>query len=162
MFCDRPHTLLLHSVPRASPNKRCISLVLLYPCSFSTYSGVQDQTRKDVVLGDSSHIPIVRADLLPRHVLCLPHLVPHLYSTLLYSALLYSGGEEGEGRLPKGGVVSPIYSIMLYYMLRHSSLSDLSLLIERWAAGEMFSIRFLSCTFSYILIYSILLYSTLP
>ena len=45
--CDTPRTLLW------LPNNYCISLVCLYCCSSSTYSGVLDQKRKEVVLGRS-------------------------------------------------------------------------------------------------------------
>ena len=85
-------------------------------------------------------------------------------STRLYFILLYCTLGLRRGKEECQGVVLSVlfYSTMLYYMLRHSSLSDLSLLLERWAAGGMFSIRFLSYIFSYIPIYSIVFYSTVP
>ena len=76
-------------------------------------------------------------------------------STRLYLILLYCtlGVRRGKGDC-QGVVLSVLfYSTMLYYMLRHSSLSDLSLLLYTWAAG--------GGVFNYIPILYILVYSNI-
>ena len=139
--CDTLRTLLL------LPNKRCISLVWLYGCSSSTYSGVLDQKRKEVDLGRSSHMPIEieRDDLLQSHGVCrgcLRECFRLDYTSLLYSTL----------RLREGRFSHLFFSTILYYTRICSTLLYSTLLYcrGRQGCGESQS--------SPNLLYSIILY----